>query len=150
MPAATSRGKAAKPSPGKAAAVHSDDASDVRIHGRVRVAQVEKACAALSAHRAKASSAAANGAGSGGGSAGADELPLEGDDNDEGAGARANPADTVWLQVTVKTLSANAPPKPVRMCVAERALGKGARGVWIGNMGKRKGHKGRIFTDHTD
>jgi ribosome biogenesis protein UTP30 len=40
---------------------------------------------------------------------------LDGDDDDQGDGARSNPQDVVWLQVTVKTLNVNAPAKPIRL-----------------------------------
>lgn len=108
MPSPAGKSSAAKASKGKkAGAAASTSAAatsseDVKIHGRVSVAQVEKACAALAAHREKTKNEAhVNG--------------QRGDNEADEAGSRANPADTVWLQVTGKALSATAPPKAVRM-----------------------------------
>lgn len=77
--------------------------SDVRIGGQVATSQIEKACAALAAHRARTRSSDKT------------QLPLDGDDDDQGDGARSNPDDVVWLQITVKSLNANAPAKPIRL-----------------------------------
>lgn len=74
----------------------------VHIDGKVSLAQVNKACRALAAHREKSKGATR-------------DLPLDGDESDEGIGSRVDPADTVWLQLTIKSLNPNAPAKPIRM-----------------------------------
>lgn len=108
MPAKTSSKASSK---GAAAAKGSESKADnatVKIGGRVSLAQVEKACSALSAHRQRSRTNA-------GGNGASNDLPLDGEDDEEGDGARSNASDVVWMQITIKALNVNAPAKPIRL-----------------------------------
>lgn len=96
-----SKGKAVAPTKAGSDQV---DAGGALIDGHVSQSQVEKAVKALQAHRKRAQAEDEK-----------HQLPLSGHDDVEGEGARADPADVLWLMVTTKTINENAPPKPVRM-----------------------------------
>lgn len=107
MPAKTPSKASAKGAATKASEQKADNAS-VKIGSRVSLAQVEKACSALSAHRERSKSSSS-------GKSAANDLPLDGEDDEEGDGARSNASDVVWMQITIKALNVNAPAKPIRV-----------------------------------
>lgn len=104
---ATAQKVSAKGSANKASESKTDNVT-LKIGGRVSVAQIEKACSALSAHRKRTRTLS-------GGKNESNDLPLDGEEDEEGDGARSNASDVVWMQITIKSLNVNAPAKPIRV-----------------------------------